>query len=104
VIMYSIILYYSIWNPRSDRGVLDPLEMWKTMIEINRYANCSHCYTRQETIELVKKECAVNAHISILIQFHKLIVHQLYLGYPVVPDLLCYFHQYQYLLWQELDL
>jgi hypothetical protein len=85
-------------------AVLDPLEMRKTMIEINAYANCSHCYTRQETIELVKKECTVNAHISILIQFHRLIVHQLYLRYLVVQHLLSLFHQYQYLLWQELDL
>ena len=100
--MPSIILFYS-FGIQDLSAVLDPVEMRKTMIEINPYANCSHCYTRQETIELVKKEWAVNAHISILIQFHRLIVHQLYLGYLVVQYPLSLFHQYQYLLWQELD-
>ena len=84
--------------------MLDPLELGKTMTEINPHADGSHGYTRQEAIELVKKDCAVNAHISILIQFHRLIVHQLYLGYLVVQYLLFLFHQYQYLQWQELDL
>ena len=101
--MFSTILFIP-FGTQDLLAVCDPLDMGKTTIEINPHADCSHCYTRQEAIELVKKECAVNVNVSILIQFHRLIVHQLYLGYLVVQDLLSLFHQYQYLLWQELDL
>ena len=85
-------------------ALLDLLQMKKTKIEINLHVDLCQRYSRQETIELVIKKCAVDANMSILIRFHRLIVHQLYLGYPVVQYLLSLFHQYQYHLWQELDL
>ncbi len=43
-------------------------------------------------------------YMSIQVQLQRLIVHQLYVEYPVVLDLLSLFHQSQYLLWQELGL
>lgn len=85
-------------------ALLDLLQMKKTKIEINLHVDLCQRYSRQETIELVIKEWPVDAQLSILIRFHRSIVHQLYLGYPVVRYLLSLFHQYQYPLWQELDL